>query len=176
MNINFYVFIGTGIKDVKTVRNRTPLSEIGMDSMMAIEIKQTLERDFDVYLTPENIRNLTFAKLYDMADKDKRFEEINSFERDNIKFLIQLINNLDIIPDICLEMSTEQETNRKQIFLLPGIEGCGSVFQSLASKIKGSTTCLQHGVNNISTSESVVHSAAILLPVRTNITAKLYAR
>lgn len=33
-----------------------------MDSMMAIEIKQTLERDFEVFLTAQDIRSMTFAR------------------------------------------------------------------------------------------------------------------
>lgn len=38
-----------------------------MDSMMAVEIKQTLEREFQVFLTPQDIRGMTFAKLQDLA-------------------------------------------------------------------------------------------------------------
>jgi len=39
------------------------LAKLGMDSMMAVEIKQTLEREYDIFLTAEDIRNLNFAKL-----------------------------------------------------------------------------------------------------------------
>lgn len=31
--------------------------------MMAVEIKQVLESKFDVFLSPQDIRNLSFAKL-----------------------------------------------------------------------------------------------------------------
>ncbi|XP_025158082.1 fatty acid synthase-like [Harpegnathos saltator] len=153
-----------GIKDVKAVGLRTPLSEMGMDSMMAVEIKQTLEKEFDVYLTAQDIRTLTLEKLHNMADKDKRFEQIETLDSEGIKFLIRLINNLDIVPDVCLETTTRNKMGTKRIFLLPGIEGCGSVFNLLASKIEGPVTCLQHGANNIPTSESVLQSAASLLP------------
>lgn len=142
-----------------------------MDSMMAIEIKQTLEREFDVYLTAQDIRNLTIEKLRDMADTDKRFkEESNSIlDAGGIKFMFHLMDNLNIIPDICLELPTKQEADRERIFFLPGIEGCGSIFNSLASKIEAPATCLQHGTNNIPTCESVLQSAVTLLPVRINI-------
>jgi fatty acid synthase len=43
------------------------LAELGMDSMMAVEIKQTLEREFEVFLTPQDIRSMTFAKLYEIS-------------------------------------------------------------------------------------------------------------
>jgi len=39
------------------------LAELGMDSMIVVEVKETLERKFEIYLTPQEIRNLTFASL-----------------------------------------------------------------------------------------------------------------
>lgn len=52
-----------GIRDPKTVSPHTTLPELGMDSMMGVEIKQTLEREYDVFLNPQDIRTLTFARL-----------------------------------------------------------------------------------------------------------------
>lgn len=40
---------------------------IGMDSLMAVEIKQVLEREFDVFLTALQLRALTFSKLEEMS-------------------------------------------------------------------------------------------------------------
>ncbi|XP_024893909.1 fatty acid synthase-like [Temnothorax curvispinosus] len=54
------------IKDIKFVSQNSSLAELGMDSMIAVEIKQTLERKFDIFLTAQEIRNLTFAKLNKM--------------------------------------------------------------------------------------------------------------
>lgn len=34
---------------------------------MAVEIKQALEREFEVFLTPQDIRSLTFARLQELA-------------------------------------------------------------------------------------------------------------
>jgi len=34
-----------------------------MDSMITVEIKEILEREFEVYLTPQEIRNMTFVSL-----------------------------------------------------------------------------------------------------------------
>lgn len=51
-----------GVRDIKTISLHSTLPELGMDSMMATEIKQILEREFDIFLTPEGVRSLTFAK------------------------------------------------------------------------------------------------------------------
>ena len=55
------------MRDLKTVSLQTTLAELGMDSMMAVEIKQTLEREFEMFLSPQDIRGLTFAKLAELA-------------------------------------------------------------------------------------------------------------
>jgi fatty acid synthase len=52
-----------GIKDVKTVNVNNSLADLGMDSLMGTEIKQTLERNYDIVLSPQEIRGLTFGKL-----------------------------------------------------------------------------------------------------------------
>jgi len=44
---------------------------MGMDSMTAVEIKETLERDLEVYLTRQEIRNLTFARLDELSVVNK---------------------------------------------------------------------------------------------------------
>lgn len=47
---------------MKKVSFHRSLAEMGMDSMMAVEIKQTLEREYDVFLTAQDIRSLTFNR------------------------------------------------------------------------------------------------------------------
>lgn len=134
---------------------------------MTGEVKQALERYFDIYLTAQDIRCLTFAKLRDMADKQEHIAKEAKYTK-AIKLLTQLIGDSNISSDICLEMTTRQEMDKERIFLIPGAEGYGSVFNSLASKIKAPATCLQHGVNIIPASQSIVQFVVTLLPVRRN--------
>lgn len=56
-----------GIKDPSKVSESANLAELGMDSLMGAEIKQTLERGYDVVLAVQEIRALTFGKLRAMA-------------------------------------------------------------------------------------------------------------
>ena len=44
--------------------------------MTAVEIKETLEREFEVFLTPQEIRNLTFASL-DILSAANQFTEVD---------------------------------------------------------------------------------------------------
>lgn len=42
------------------------LAELGMDSLMGAEIKQTLERNFDMVMSVGEVRNLTMGKLLEL--------------------------------------------------------------------------------------------------------------
>ncbi|XP_047993204.1 fatty acid synthase-like [Leguminivora glycinivorella] len=56
-----------GIRDVNKVSSTATLMELGLDSLMLAEIKQVLERNYDVVLGAQEIRALTFDKLRYMA-------------------------------------------------------------------------------------------------------------
>jgi acyl carrier protein len=56
-----------GIKDVNTVNAQSTLADLGMDSLMGSEIKQTLERNYDLVLSAQEIRTLTFARLSELS-------------------------------------------------------------------------------------------------------------
>ncbi|KYM96882.1 Fatty acid synthase [Cyphomyrmex costatus] len=55
-----------GISKINTVSPNSSLAELGMGSLMIVEMKHTLEREFDLFLTLQEISNLTFAKLTKM--------------------------------------------------------------------------------------------------------------
>ncbi|XP_020298388.1 fatty acid synthase-like [Pseudomyrmex gracilis] len=161
-----------GLKTLKGVGEHVLLSELGMDSMMGLEIKQTIEREFSIFFTIQELRNLTFAKLKEIANKDtydkqnaEKQLDTNNSQHIKIFNLFQLISDLDIFSDICIELSTQREISRNQVFLLPGIEGFANVYNSIAPKIKAPAICLQHSSINIPESaHSVIQSATDLLP------------
>lgn len=58
-----------GITDIKSVSIHATLTELGVDSLMTNEIKQMLERDYDIQLTIEDIKSLTVDRLTEMCTK-----------------------------------------------------------------------------------------------------------
>ena len=40
-----------------------------MDSILALELKQVLELEFNMFFTLEDIRNMTFAKLHKLNEE-----------------------------------------------------------------------------------------------------------
>ncbi|EFN80819.1 Fatty acid synthase [Harpegnathos saltator] len=123
---------------------------------MAVEIKQTLEREYEVFLTAQDIRNLNFAKLAEMFNQETLNEKLrsdnlkDSSDLAGLKLLVRVIGDDNYsIPDVCISLPTKADTARDEIFLLPGVEGCWSIFNLLAPKIEAPAVCLQYGTYNI---------------------------
>jgi len=171
--LSIITFLDTfaGVKDSNRVASNVSLAELGMDSMMLIEIKQTFEREFDVFLTAQDIRNLNFAKLMEMRDKDAKKMQPQDDVQTTIsgkQLLIRIIDDQDITPNVCMQLKSMQNPRKVEIFLVPGIEGCGQVFEPLASKIKPVAFALQHTVYHVDCQyTSIQEIANFLLPVCT---------
>lgn len=56
-----------GIRDLKSISTIATLAELGMDSLMSVEIKQMMEREFDVFLSAQELRSVTIKKLEEMS-------------------------------------------------------------------------------------------------------------
>lgn len=146
--------INIGIKNLNDISNQVCLSELGMDSMMSVEIKQTLEREHNIFLTTQDIRNLNFAtlvKINQEVQHEKLCSDDTSDTNDfnGLKLLVRVIGKDNLISDVCMNLPTKGDKNKNEIFLLPGIEGSGTIFNLLASKIEAPATCLQYGTYNI---------------------------
>ncbi|XP_031641000.1 fatty acid synthase-like [Contarinia nasturtii] len=152
MNLIQSVLHIMGIQDIKSVSMNSTLAELGMDSLMAVEIKQVLEREFDVILTAQDLRTLTFAKLQEFTDSGKRGElsSINnvSTKETNIEknILLRSLGNEQTADKIILPLYETDTTKENDVYALfiPGIEGVISpVLQSLCKSIKVPIYALQ---------------------------------
>ncbi|KAL3249265.1 hypothetical protein MRX96_056088 [Rhipicephalus microplus] len=57
-----------GIKDSSTVNPSITIGELGIDSLMTVEVRQLLERDYDVALSMQEIRQLSVAQLREINE------------------------------------------------------------------------------------------------------------
>ncbi|XP_075219330.1 fatty acid synthase-like isoform X2 [Lycorma delicatula] len=157
------IFNILGIRDRKTVSVHSTLAELGMDSMMAVEIKQILEQQFEIFLTSRDIRVLTISKLQDLSknfDKTVNHQRISGGDRketvnDNLQYLLmRLIGDEKSADDIIVKMpslcprSSVLLGNKNSIILLPGIEGAASVMQPLAKNLYWQVFCVQYPYKN----------------------------
>lgn len=141
-----------GLKDIKNISDNSTLADLGMDSLMGAEIKQTLERSFDLVMSAQEIRVLTFGRL-------KQLENNNSGEvlangsattlsngsvANGIASSIELIGdgtqvefNFEFLPKDCLiRLDQNKQSSQRPIFIVHAIEGVVNSLKPLAEHLK----------------------------------------
>lgn len=61
--------LAVGVRDVSSLNPDASLADLGLDSLMGVEVRQTLERDYDLVMAMRDIRQLTINKLREMSSK-----------------------------------------------------------------------------------------------------------
>lgn len=93
---------------------------------MAVEIKQTLEREFEVNLTAQDLRTLTFAKLQELTDGKKGDKSANNDESPNDmqrNMLLRSLGHEQLADKLIMPLNeVSKETDAYALFI-PGIEG-----------------------------------------------------
>ncbi|CAH0548596.1 unnamed protein product [Brassicogethes aeneus] len=140
-----------GIRDLMSISLHSNLAELGMDSMTAVEIKQTLEREFDVYLTAQDIRSMTFARLRDIqTEKENEVEGADKKDKAlvGMDMLIRLMGDEEEINIPVLNLPSKLNNhfneNTKKVLLFPGIEGVATVLSHLTKNLEAETVGLQY--------------------------------
>ncbi|KAF7409566.1 hypothetical protein HZH68_003947 [Vespula germanica] len=146
---------------------------VEMDSIMAVEIKKTLGREYEIYLTMQYIRNLNFVELVEMNYKLIDYDNSDDDRKEKIlgsrKILMRLVRGYLSIIIISLKTNSEKDN------LLPGIEGYGNLFKILESKIKSLAICFQLAAKcELKTIQEMVNSFVSLLAIE--LTRKLKAK
>ena len=109
-----------GIKDINTCDQNLTLGELGLDSLMAVEIKQCVERDFNFSLSAAEIRGLTIEKIRDIAQRPTRETDDNNMNP-NKNELKQYVFNFELSKEVFVRLNPELElmTNNRPLFILP---------------------------------------------------------
>ncbi|XP_044275877.1 fatty acid synthase [Varanus komodoensis] len=127
-----------GVRDVNSLNADTSLADLGLDSLMGVEVRQTLERDYDIVMSMRDVRLLTINKLREFSSKagitDTLSQETKGGQAEPPKLnLNNLLVNLDgptVVP------LNEVKSAEPPLFLIHPIEGSITVFNTLASKLR----------------------------------------
>ncbi|KAB0790944.1 hypothetical protein PPYR_02744 [Photinus pyralis] len=134
-----------GITDMTTISEHATLSEMGMDSMTTVEIKQALERDCEIFLSPKEIRTLTFAKLKERLSKETPDHGVPTLPaRTNTFYTHFRTEEESRIPLKQMESLVKQQDHAPLAIFLPGIEGVAENMAPLAKKVKAQVECIQY--------------------------------
>ena len=105
--------------DPKRVPNHVTLGELGMESFVAVELQQRLERDYDISLSLDEIKRITVGEMKEFErgnkDKIKQYADDIKIAKENLsKIKFELTNEpVTKLNDV---------TTGKPIYILPPIE------------------------------------------------------
>lgn len=105
------------IRDAKSLSMESTLSDIGMDSMMTVEIQQVLEREHDVVLSAQELRSMKLRDLLNLANNQALSSE-TPVEKGFVRIMRDLGNEATSKERI-LKLETASESGKK-ILLVPG--------------------------------------------------------
>ena len=122
-----------GVKDVSTLNADTSLADLGLDSLMGVEVKQTLERDHDLVLSMKEIRALTVNSLREIGSGNDT--KTSAKDRDLNDSGVSLRYDLaQIMPsDMLIKM---KDGEGSPLFVVHPIEGSVLSLESLAANVE----------------------------------------
>eukprot|EP00064_Thunnus_orientalis_P003928 superscaffoldBa00000342_g3939 len=123
-----------GVRDVNSLNADASLADLGLDSLMGVEVRQTLERDYDIVMAMRDIRQLTINKLRDLANSNRggsnvKRDVVRSLLESNLTQLLVNPNGPTVTP------LNKVQSQERPLFLIHPIEGSIAAFKTLASKL-----------------------------------------
>uniref|UniRef100_A0A250Y8F2 Fatty acid synthase n=1 Tax=Castor canadensis TaxID=51338 RepID=A0A250Y8F2_CASCN len=136
-----------GIRDLAGINLDSSLADLGLDSLMGVEVRQTLEREHDLVLSMREVRQLTLRKLQELSSKTAGATDLTDPKAQNSPAWQQAQLNLSSLlvnPEgpTLMRLNSVQSSERP-LFLVHPIEGSTTVFHSLAAKLSMPTYGLQ---------------------------------
>ncbi|CAI2347157.1 unnamed protein product [Caenorhabditis sp. 36 PRJEB53466] len=152
-----------GVNDISQLNPDANLGDLGLDSLMGVEIKQALERDYDIVLSMKDIRTLTLNKLQQLAENGgssgtalqvNELEMKKDGERDaelnTVEMLEKQMNQLfkmrvdvnDLDPQDIIVKANKVETG-PITFFVHSIEGIATPLKKVMSKCEFPAYCFQ---------------------------------
>lgn len=117
------------IQSKNSISMTTSLSDLGVDSLMTIEIKQALEREFEIYMSSKDLRATTFQMLHTLSDAGAE----SSIAVPKTKGEIKDLFNFDNIqmegseehrePINRLPSKSTADSFDESVLIMPGVEG-----------------------------------------------------
>lgn len=131
----FFYLLSSGIKDSSTVNEDSSLGDLGLDSLMGVEIKQTLERDYDLSMPIRDIRSLTFKTLDALSSGIQLAVSKSSVNRSRRRHSV-VYEMRHIAPkDVIVHMNRGHE-GRSPMFIIHPIEGSVAILEELVSRFE----------------------------------------
>lgn len=129
-----------GVKDPSSLDPNTTLGDLGLDSLMAVEIRQALERDYDLVLTAQEVRQLKIKDIQQIGSaKGSSSEKKNQSgsSTDNSAAVSLGITQLTLRPSERMFnfLTNTQSHGGRPIFFLSSAAGDFDILTQLSNQI-----------------------------------------
>ena len=139
-----------GIKDLDSLNPDKKLSELGMDSLVAVELKQTLEREYDMPVTKELLLSLTVGDLKSIDAGTFDPAKVGKGGGAGTAGTDRVLVPFELHEEALVNLTTRDGTTN--IFIVHGLEGSADTFKCLATKLEASVYGFQFTKNQDSIS------------------------
>uniref|UniRef100_A0A4W5R3G1 Fatty acid synthase n=1 Tax=Hucho hucho TaxID=62062 RepID=A0A4W5R3G1_9TELE len=129
-----------GVRDVSSLNADASLADLGLDSLMGVEVRQTLERDYDIVMAMREIRQLTINKLRELSSQPAGTAESRQspVKKGGVRSLLESDLSLMLVnPDSpTVSRLNEVQSVERPLFLVHPIEGSIAAFRTLTAKLR----------------------------------------
>ncbi|XP_070494680.1 fatty acid synthase-like [Chironomus tepperi] len=143
-----------GIRDKKSISMDSTLTQLGIDSLMGVEIQQILEREFDVSFTSQELRSLTLSQLEKrISSKSSEGSNGNAGNDDAekvewMKLLMEGVidsETLNIIsPETLVKVNDVEDFEGTKVLVIPGFYGfAANIYRAFTKEFKYPAYILQ---------------------------------
>lgn len=135
-----------GISDKKSISMDSPLSKLGMDSLMTVEITQLLEREFSLFFTVKELQSMTLHELEQRTkSKNSVGKELpKNIQQSGLEMILRNVSKDQPNESTILCLKNNAIDKNVKVLIVPGIEGrSADVWEKLAEKLDHDTYILQ---------------------------------
>jgi len=118
------------MKDSTTVSPDLTLGNIGLDSLMVVEISQTLQRVYDISMSADEIRALTFAKI-DQLSAVNHIADVDNTPTTSAHYELH-----QLCPTEAVVEMNHVHTEAAPLFVVHGIDGSVFLLSSVMSMVR----------------------------------------
>lgn len=141
-----------GIRDRKTISMDSTLTQLGIDSLMGVEIQQVIERDYDICFTSQELRSLTLSQLEKrvMSKNSSLNDDVSQEDTDYITWMRLLMEgvvdaeSLELFSTDTIVEANDLPIENTKILILPGFYGAAAeLYRNLGNELDHPAYILQ---------------------------------
>ncbi|XP_070581121.1 fatty acid synthase-like [Ptychodera flava] len=137
-----------GVRDPSTLSPNTTLADLGLDSLMGVEVRQTLERDHDIIMSMRDIRLMTVNKLQELSTGGPANQNaVGNSDKETDKTREMTVPQTSATKTVSVEDQSviklhEVSNSEIPLFIIHPIEGSVTALEELAAKLN----CTCYGI------------------------------